>query len=41
MCLYYKKRFRIGYTRKARLIDRLEQLNIIGSYEGSKAREVL
>lgn len=36
-----QRRFRIGYTRAARLIDDLERKGIVGPYEGSKPREVL
>ncbi len=36
-----QRRFRIGYTRAARLIDDLERRGIVGSFEGSKPREVL
>ncbi|HSU80574.1 MAG TPA: DNA translocase FtsK, partial [Candidatus Angelobacter sp.] len=36
-----QRRFRIGYTRAARLIDAMEAKHIVGPYEGSKPREVL
>ncbi len=36
-----QRRFRIGYNRAARLIDELEELNVIGPSEGSKPRQVL
>lgn len=36
-----QRRFRIGYTRAARLIDVMEANGIVGPYEGSKPREVL
>ncbi|WP_088072537.1 DNA translocase FtsK [Gottfriedia luciferensis] len=36
-----QRRFRIGYTRAARLIDSMEENGIVGPYEGSKPREVL
>nr|MDA8212582.1 DNA translocase FtsK [Clostridia bacterium] len=36
-----QRRFRIGYTRAARLIDLMQEKGFIGGYEGSKPREVL
>ena len=36
-----QRKFRIGYTRAARLIDTMEELKIIGPNVGSKPRDIL
>ncbi|MFC1564405.1 DNA translocase FtsK [candidate division KSB1 bacterium] len=36
-----QRRLKIGYSRAARLIDEMEEVGIVGSYDGSKARQVL
>lgn len=36
-----QRRFRIGYSRAARLIDMMEVRSIVGPHQGSKPREVL
>ncbi len=36
-----QRRFRVGYTRAARMIDEMERIGIVGKYEGSKPRKVL
>ncbi|MCM3546968.1 stage III sporulation protein E, DNA translocase [Niallia circulans] len=36
-----QRRFRVGYTRAARIIDEMEARGVVGPYEGSKPREVL
>ncbi|MFA5030480.1 MAG: DNA translocase FtsK 4TM domain-containing protein [Patescibacteria group bacterium] len=37
---YLQRRLRIGYARAARLLDLLEEHNVIGPGDGAKAREV-
>ena len=36
-----QRRFRIGYTRAARMVDAMEAMHIVGPSNGSKAREIL
>ncbi|MCL6637387.1 MAG: DNA translocase FtsK, partial [Alicyclobacillus sp.] len=36
-----QRRFRVGYSRAARIVDQLEQRGLVGPFEGSKPREVL
>ncbi len=36
-----QRKFRVGYTRAARLIDTMEEMKIVGPNIGSKAREII
>lgn len=36
-----QRRFRIGYSRAARIVDQMEQRGVVGPPEGSKPRQVL
>lgn len=36
-----QRKFRIGYTRAARLIDTMEEMKIVGPNMGSKARDII
>ncbi len=37
----FQRKFKIGYQRAARLVDRMEEQGIIGPYEGTKPRQVI
>lgn len=36
-----QRKLKIGYARAARIVDEMEELNIVGGHEGSKPRKVL
>lgn len=36
-----QRRFRVGYTRAARMIDVMEEEGVVGAYNGAKPREIL
>ncbi|MCD8321636.1 MAG: DNA translocase FtsK, partial [Oscillospiraceae bacterium] len=36
-----QRRLRLGYARAARLIDQLEEVGVVGPYEGSKPRQIM
>ena len=36
-----QRRCKLGYARAARIMDEMEQLGVIGPYQGAKPREVL
>ena len=38
---FIQRRFKVGYAQAGRIIDQLEELGVIGKYQGSKPREVL
>lgn len=35
-----QRRLKLGYSRAARIVDQLEELGVVGGFEGSKPREV-
>lgn len=38
---YIQRKFKVGYSRAARIVDQLEERGIVGGHEGSKPRKVL
>lgn len=38
---FLQRRLKLGYNRAARLMDMLEEQGVVGSYEGSKPRQIL
>lgn len=38
---YLQRKLKLGYARAARVMDQLEELGVVGPYEGSKPRSVL
>ena len=36
-----QRRLKLGYSRAARIVDQMEQMGIVGPFEGSKPRSVL
>ena len=36
-----QRRLKVGYARAGRMIDEMEQMGVVGPYQGSKPREVL
>ncbi|MBE7016832.1 MAG: DNA translocase FtsK [Ruminococcaceae bacterium] len=36
-----QRRLKLGYSRAARIVDQLEELGVLGPYEGSKPRQIL
>jgi len=36
-----QRKLKLGYARAARIIDELEEMGVVGPYEGAKPRKVL
>jgi S-DNA-T family DNA segregation ATPase FtsK/SpoIIIE len=36
-----QRRLKLGYARAARIVDQLEQIGVVGPFEGSKPRQIL
>ena len=38
---YFQRKLKLGYARAARIMDELEELGVVGAFEGAKPRQVL
>lgn len=38
---YFQRKLKLGYARAARIMDELEELGVVGPFEGAKPRQVL
>ena len=36
-----QRRLKLGYARAARIVDQMEEIGVVGPFEGSKPRQVL
>ena len=36
-----QRRLKLGYSRAARIVDQLEEVGVVGPFEGSKPRQII
>ena len=36
-----QRRLKLGYARAARIVDQMEEIGVVGPFEGSKPRQIL
>jgi S-DNA-T family DNA segregation ATPase FtsK/SpoIIIE len=36
-----QRRLKLGYSRAARIVDQMEEIGVVGPFEGSKPRQIL
>ena len=36
-----QRRLKLGYSRAARIVDQMEEIGVVGPFEGSKPRQLL
>ena len=36
-----QRRLKLGYSRAARIVDQMEEIGVVGPFEGSKPRQII